>query len=222
MRRGRCEQISTPPELTEWLQCAAQAAHRASPHGSFLPIYQGREAMLFTTFPLILYSFTFPLALVGCTPSCHRQVSKKNQASTRPLGSSWGSPAAQRSGLCASCKTHNKHTYTHLISIVINMQMSSIVNSSRFFEFQDEFPTQHMTSRNNHFNDVVLFRSLSSSNSSLSVSPIWPCRGWPLGPPWFWCSSALTVRISHHQDSSIDRPKLFRGSYASSRMINDF
>ena len=120
--------------------------------------------------------------------------------------------STQKRVLAVHCKPHNKHTYTwYQLSWICQRNQSSTPNDFWI-----------STCGNNHFNDVVLFRSLSSSNSSLSVSPIWPYRGWPLGPPWFWCSSALTVRISHHQDSSIDRPKLFRGSYASSRMINDF
>lgn len=68
-------------------------------------------------------------------------------------------------------------TWYQLSSICKCHQLSNCQPTN--FEFQHDFPTQHMTSSNNHFNfnEVVSFRSrLSTSNLRLSVSPIWPCR----------------------------------------------
>lgn len=79
---------------------------------------------------------------------------------------------------CVHAANLTTSTRTNLISSICKCHQLSNCQPTNF-GFQHEFPTQHMTSSNNHFNfnDVVSFRSrLSTSNSQLSVSPIWPCR----------------------------------------------
>ena len=140
---------------------AGQAARTASRHGSFLSIYQGWEAMLFTTFALdfvqlrfspwaswvygpqgnnfwppwneyiSIHIFIFQLSrqlalrLPVATAKCRRRTKLQHVHLGHPEDH-----LRLKEVVCVHAANLTTSTHTNLISIVINMQMSSIVKLS--------------------------------------------------------------------------------------------